>query len=235
LTQQVCLSIGAAGLTVGSESGTVSTFNPSTGAFTSSIKQAHDGHVTCIAQSPIGVVSGGQDGCVKLWAAGSCKHTFRDLAGPIVGVSVHPCGDYAAAAGESGCWAFYDLAYGTCRQVFAQNAALSTGVFHPDGLIFATAEKNDSLQLWDLKSERPALKFSAGESLRSVHHAFYDPHSLKVLSGSGHITSVAFSENGYSIAAACGGTASIFDLRKLAKSQVIAAAVASAPPPPRAH
>jgi hypothetical protein len=48
------------------------------------------------------------------------------------------------------------------------------------------------------------------------------------LSGSGHITSVAFSENGYSIAAACGGAASIFDLRKLAKSQVIAALVTAA-------
>ena len=168
LLMQVCLAIGAAGLTVGSESGTISTFNPSTGSFTSSIKQAHDGHVTCIAQSPIGVVSGGSDGCVKLWTAGSCKHTFRDLGGAVVGVSVHPCGDYAAAAGESGCWAFYDLAYGTCRQVFAQNAPLSTGVFHPDGLIFATAEKGDALQLWDLKSERPALKFSAGTSQCAV-------------------------------------------------------------------
>jgi pre-mRNA-processing factor 19 len=173
LLMQVCLAIGAAGLTVGSESGTVSTFNPSTGSFTSSIKQAHDGHVTCIAQSPIGVMSGGSDGCVKLWTAGACKHTFRDLGGAVVGVSVHPCGDYAAAAGESGCWAFYDLAYGTCRQVFAQNAPLSTGVFHPDGLIFATAEKGDSLQLWDLKSERPALKFSAGVSQRSLLSALF--------------------------------------------------------------
>jgi pre-mRNA-processing factor 19 len=198
----VCLAIGAAGLTVGSESGAVSTFDASTGAFNSSIKQAHEGHVNCIAQSPIGLVSGGNDGCVKVWASGKCKHTFRDLGGAIVGVSVHPCGDYAAAAGESGCWAFYDLAYGTCRQVFAQSAPLSTGVFHPDGLIFATADKGDSLQLWDLKNERPALKFSAG---------------------AGQITSVAFSENGYSIAAACGGVASIFDLRKLAKSQVSAA------------
>jgi WD40 repeat protein len=99
---QLCMALGAAGLTVGSESGTVSTFNPSTGAFTSSIKQAHDGHVTCIAQSPIGVLSGGKDGCVKLWAAGACKHTFRDVSGSVVGVSVHPCGDYAAAAGEGG-------------------------------------------------------------------------------------------------------------------------------------
>ncbi len=41
------------------------------------------------------------------------------------------------------------------------------------------------------------------------------------MSGTGHITSVAFSENGYSIAAACGGAGAIFDLRKLAKSQVI--------------
>ena len=171
LLMQVCLAIGAAGLTVGSDSGTISTFNPSTGSFTSSIKQAHDGRVTCIAQSPIGVVSGGSDGCVKLWTAGSCKHTFRDLGAAVVGVSVHPCGDYAAAAGESGCWAFYDLAYGTCRQVFAQNAPLSTGVFHPDGLIFATAEKGDALQLWDLKSERPALKFSAGTSQCAVLQA----------------------------------------------------------------
>ena len=44
-------------------------------------------------------------------------------------------------------WAFYDLAYGTCRQVFNQGAALSCGVFHPDGLIFATAEKGDTLQV----------------------------------------------------------------------------------------
>ena len=44
-------------------------------------------------------------------------------------------------------WAFYDLAYGTCRQVFNQGAALSCGVFHPDGLIFATAEKGDALQV----------------------------------------------------------------------------------------
>ena len=63
------------------------------------------------------------------------------------------------------------------------------------------------VQLWDLKSERPALKFSAG---------------------AGHVTSVAFSENGYSIAAACGGHAAVFDLRKLAKSQVGAAAAAAA-------
>jgi WD40 repeat protein len=67
------LAIGAAGLTVGSESGTVSTFDYSTGAFTSSIKKAHDGHVTCIAQSPLGVLSGGKDGCVKLWAAGASR------------------------------------------------------------------------------------------------------------------------------------------------------------------
>jgi hypothetical protein len=77
MLRQLCLAIGAAGLTVGSESGTISTFNSSTGAFSSSIKKAHDGHVTCIAQSPLGVVSGGKDGCVKLWAAGILRTSLK--------------------------------------------------------------------------------------------------------------------------------------------------------------
>ena len=253
---QLCLALGASGLTVGSESGTVSTFSSSTGTFTSSIKKAHDGHVTCIAQSPLGVLSGGKDGCVKLWSAGAgdrvffffvrftrpiageCKHTFRDLAGAVAGVSVHPCGDYAAAAGEGGCWAFYDLAYGTCRQVFAGNTALSTGVFHPDGLIFATAEQGDALQLWDLKSERPALRFSAGSctllamARRSFKTGFILSFRCRVW---GHLLCRLLRERLLhrrrvrralpslylcNILFRCGGVASVFDLRKLAKSQV---------------
>eukprot|EP00743_Colponemidia_sp_Colp-15_P001906 GILK01002076.1.p1 GENE.GILK01002076.1~~GILK01002076.1.p1 ORF type:complete len:514 (+),score=88.05 GILK01002076.1:50-1543(+) len=116
----------------------------------------------------------------------------------VTGLSVHPCGDYLATTSVDGTWKLHDSASGdliTSVDAGTKGQGFTVGQFHPDGLIFGTGTTDSLIRLWDVRTGADMATFYG--------HA-------------GQIRSIAFSENGYHLAAAAeDATVKLWDLRKL--------------------
>ncbi|TIA91279.1 hypothetical protein E3P99_01143 [Wallemia hederae] len=130
---------------------------------------------------------------------------FKNRAGgEVTGVKVHPTQQYAVSVGTDQTWALHDIdSLETLLQIGPIEG--ETGDFeytsldvHPDGAIFAAGTQAGLVRVWDIKSAKMAATFESPNS-------------------HGHVSSLSFSENGYYLAAAYAGSATveIFDLRKL--------------------
>ena len=141
------------------------------------------------------------DKTVKVWApsTGKCVYTFKEHKADVAGISVHATGDYLVSASMDKTWALYDLGVGVCRKVVA-DAAVTGGFtaasFHPDGLILGTATTDKLVRVWDVKTQQNVVTFVASD---------------------GPLSSIAFSENGFSLVTAGPGGFKTWDLRKVAK------------------
>jgi len=146
------------------------------------------------------------DKTVRAWAAdGKAVHTWKQHKKDVTGLSLHATGDYLVSASMDATWAFYDIATGTCRKsVSTEGAGFSVATFHPDGLILGTGLADGTVAVWDVKSQANALSFAAHKD---------------------GVVSLAFSENGYSLATCGKDGCNVWDLRKVAKQGADAAAV----------
>lgn len=124
--------------------------------------------------------------------------------GEVTGVRVHPTQNYAVSVGTNNTWSLHDLdTFETLLDVGPVEGEAGDFEYrsvdvHPDGGIFAAGTQAGLVRVWDLKSAKIAANFEV-----STSH--------------GAVTSLSFSENGYYLAAAYEGSATveIFDLRKL--------------------
>lgn len=153
-------------------------------------------------------------GALKVFEAGSQVASFSEHAGPATALSSHPGGSILASVGADKSVVFYDLASSkrvsrayvdACKsqrtihnvQVPAAdilNLALTTGIFHPDGHLFAAGSVSGEVKLFMTKTLEQAAIFKLGAPVQAL----------------------SFSENGYWLAATAKGQTSvtIFDLRK---------------------
>ena len=152
------------------------------------------------------ILTGSADKSIKAFAPSArswkASFTLKEHAGEVTSLSVHPSNDYFAACSTEGLWSFNDLKQGkSIISKSEEDTSYSAISFHPDGLILATGTSNDhgTVKIWDVKTQ-------------SVAFTCPDSHQ-------GHITSLAFSENGYYFATASSQspTVKIWDLRKLAR------------------
>ena len=141
------------------------------------------------------------DKTVKVWTPsnGKCAYTFKQHKADVTGVSVHATGDYLVSASMDKSWALYDLATGVCRKVVTDAAVtggFSAACFHPDGLILGTGTTDKLVRVWDVKTQQNVVTFEAAV---------------------GALSSIAFSENGFSLVTAGPDGFKTWDLRKVAK------------------
>ena len=146
--------------------------------------------------------TGSLDKTVRVWSpnekdAYKTVETLKDHKGEIVGLSLHPCGDYLASASAES-WTLSDFRSGRALLSIpseSSNAGYSSLQFHPDGLILGTGAADSKVRIWDVKSQ--------------ANVATFEGHS-------GRVVALAFSENGYYLATAAeDATVKLWDLRKL--------------------
>jgi len=163
--------------------------------------KGHTKKVTSVCQHPGAdvVITGSADKTVRIWEAstGKASHTIKQHVADVTGTSLHPTGNYFVSCSDDRNWGFHSietgqtLAYCTDMDV---SAGLSSVQIHPDGLIVATGTTDSKVHIWNLQEQKKLASF-AGLT--------------------GKVTSLAFSENGYYLAAASGDAmVKLFDLRK---------------------
>ncbi|KYR00693.1 WD40 repeat-containing protein [Tieghemostelium lacteum] len=150
-----------------------------------------------------------QDKTVKLWNTTSQdtskpEYIFNQHRDSVTGVSLHPTGDYLASCSLDKSWNFYDINNGqTLLQVKPSSSKLSSYEsieFAPDGLILALGTMDKKISIWEINSKTNAVVL---EGHRSA------------------VKGLAFSENGYYLAAADKSTVKLWDLRKCKEIQEI--------------
>jgi len=165
----------------------------------------HDGAVTAVAfskntshASPLFTASA--DKMVKLWSSKSdvydVDQTFIPHDGQVSALSVLPIETCILSFSFDGSWALLDvLSQSIVRKVRVSGSRLLCGQVHPDGLLLGTGGDSGVLNMFDIREQK----------------------SVCVLEGhSGGITSLSFSENGYSLAAGdIHGILRLWDLRKM--------------------
>lgn len=155
---------------------------------------------------PASAISASVDGSVRIWKSGESSsyalaHTINDFKAAVTGISVHPCGEFFAAASKDGSWCLYDLNSGSrlyqADHSDAANVQDWTSVhIHPDGILMALGAVSGLIRIVDIRTGQESAAFE----------------------GEGAITSLDFSENGYYLASATASTVEVWDLRKLVKA-----------------
>lgn len=151
-------------------------------------------------------------GAVKVFENGSEVANFTSHAGEVTALAVHPTGDIVGSVGADKSYVLYDLTTSTpVAQIYGETGMFSyknkpfwfklttlLGIlcakFHPDGHLLGLGGADGQVHIYDVKSGAAAASF---------------PMSAPV-------TALAFSENGYFMAAVTENSTSIsvWDLRK---------------------
>lgn len=174
--------------------------------------------------------SAGGDGAVRAWAnvsvpppsglavGGSYRAaaTLRPHARDVIALAAHPHGDLVAAVAKDGAWSLSDAAAGRVLAVVAgdgsPDAAASAGAYscgglHPDGLLLCAGGVDGDVRVFDLREMKVVAELGAGVEGGAQRRP---------------VTSVAFSENGYTMATGtAGGVVRIWDLRKVASTRAL--------------
>ncbi|GAA5895311.1 pre-mRNA-processing factor 19 [Sporobolomyces salmoneus] len=189
--------------------------------------KGHTKKVTSVAASsslteeglPSFVVAGSLDKSVRVWAPSGGKSVYGvtgniSLGSEVNQISLHPSNSLVGSAQADGTWAIHDLTpssgkpatilTGSLPEDSASGTSNTAISFHPDGVIFAVGSSDSKIRVF--------------ETLTGNCVATFDGHSSE--SDVGEIVSLAFSENGYTLASAAKGSkqVKIWDLRKLSNS-----------------
>jgi len=197
----------------GGADGNVILFNHSTGKILDTLR-SHKKRVTDVKFHPQPdrniVFSTAQDHTTTIWSRQAAEGKFAvgatltEHQDAVIGVTVHPCGDYFVTASADRTWAFYDLETASCRRQVSDekvDAGFTRVQFHPDGLILGTGSVDSLVRMYDVKSQKNVCTFKG--------------HT-------GRVTGLTFSENGYHLASADeSGVVKLWDLRKLENFQTI--------------
>ncbi|KAM0786382.1 hypothetical protein ACM66B_001850 [Microbotryomycetes sp. NB124-2] len=178
-------------------------YNRSTDKIVATLK-GHKDKVTAVIASPTiedGIpsflVSASVDKTVRLWSPSGSKTVYGtssvSLSGEVTSISLHPSHSLLAAASSDGSWSILDLASGKPAVILTGSLPSDVGegtsntaiAFHPDGAIFGVGSSDSRIRIFDTVS---------GKCIAS-----FDGHSQV---GGGPISSLSFSENGYTLASA---------------------------------
>jgi eukaryotic-like serine/threonine-protein kinase len=165
-------------------------------AGTSALAYSRDGQL---------LASGGADGTIKTWEAGTGKllRTIAGHAGPVSGVAFSPDGRLLASSSWDRTVKVWETASGKGIQTLSGHTLAATRVaFSPDGKLLASSSWDQTIRFWDP---------TAGNEIRSIHWDSPQPGRVDPLD------SVAFHPDGKYLAAAPDryggdGDVKVFDL-----------------------
>ncbi|ORY74061.1 putative nuclear matrix protein [Leucosporidium creatinivorum] len=169
---------------------------------------------------PTYVISSSLDKSVRVWAPNGNKTVYGAIAnlslgGEVNDLSLHPSGTLVASAAADGTWSIHDLPPADSD---AKPTTLLTGslpadtpegtsntaiAFHPDGAIFGVGSSDSKIRIFDTPTGACIASFAGHSEV-----------------GGGAITSLSFSENGYTLASSALGSnqVKLWDLRRLSNS-----------------
>ncbi len=115
----------------------------------------------------------------------------------VTSASFHPLKEYCLTASKDSTWSFHNMVKGISMltQPTVSGKSIEKIRFHPDGLIFGTAEGDGTVRIWDVSSQQNVAAFECHKS---------------------EVTDISFSENGYYLATCSKNEnfVKIWDLRK---------------------
>lgn len=176
---------------------------------TTRVYAGHSSKVTFDWGSDGSILSGGEEGDIKVWQAKETPVTsdassdivtsldvsFKGHSSRITKVLYHPLGNLAISTSFDQTWKLWDLP--TQKELLQQEGhsrEVFCGAIHPDGGIFASGGLDGIVKVWDLRSGRLISTF--------------DNHIQGVYS-------MDWSDNGYHLASGSGDcSVKIWDLRK---------------------
>ncbi|KAI8319053.1 WD40 repeat-like protein, partial [Martensiomyces pterosporus] len=123
-------------------------------------------------------------------------HIIKEHTAEVVGLSVHPCGEYFASAAADGTWAVHSL---NGETVISEkvDSPISQIAFHPDGQIIGVGTADGYVKIIDVKQKQVLATLDVASEADSTE-----------------VTGLHFSENGYYFATTCASSAAVWDLRK---------------------
>jgi pre-mRNA-processing factor 19 len=168
----------------------------------------HSGKVNKVAFSPsVGssvLFTASEDRTVRMWTSNGQggyqeDYQYTKHNTPVVGLTIHPTGNYFVSVGQDQDWHFVDVVRKAPLKIVhdstGQAFQYSASSFHPDGLILGTGTSIGQFKIWDVREQKNVANLQ--------EHA-------------GAIQSINFSENGYLAATgSVDGFVKIWDLRKL--------------------
>jgi WD40 repeat protein len=160
-----------------------------------------------VAFSPDGkrIISGGEDGTLKLWEAGNLQHilTFKEHEDYVQSVAFNPDGKYIVSGSHDGTLKLWEAESGCLIRTFegyeggfvkVGNEKFSKGgvnsvAFSPDGNYIVSGSGNNwsrsydkNLKLWETASGRLIRTFEGHE--RGVNSVVFNPDGKYIVSGS---------------------------------------------------
>lgn len=205
----------------------VQIYDRATGKILSTLK-GHTKKVTAVVATssltdaglPTFVISSSLDKSVRFWSPNGNKTVYGatvslPTGGEVTSLALHPTDTLLASASTDGTWSIHDLATDKPSTLLTvslpEDAAAGTSntaiAFHPDGTLLGVGSSDSRIRVFDIVTGKCVATFPG--------------HSET--SGAGAISSLSFSENGYSLASGATGAAEVklWDLRKLSNSHSI--------------
>lgn len=199
----------------------VQVYDRSTSKILATLK-GHTKKVTAVVASstltdaglPSYLISSSLDKSVRVWAPNGNKTVYGAignlaLGAEVNGLALHPSGTLVASAQADGQWSIHDLPTDGSKPTTLLTGSLPADVedgtsctaiaFHPDGAIFGVGSSDAKIRIFDTPTGGCIASFEGHEGARAV-------------------TSLSFSENGYTLASSAVGSSQVkvWDLRKLA-------------------
>ncbi|MEM1684926.1 MAG: tetratricopeptide repeat protein [Nanopusillaceae archaeon] len=119
---------------------------------------AHDQPVLAVDLSTTHILSGGQDGLVKLWTlSGSLLHSFKGHGDMVTAVCLRPDGKVGYSGGRDGQIRVWDLVKGKLVRVIpAHRNSIHSLQWHPQFLL--SGSYDNTLKLWDPETGQEQLR-----------------------------------------------------------------------------
>lgn len=80
----------------------------------------------------------------------------------VSGIDIHPTGALLISASRDGSWALHDFASLQCLTQVRAESSLECVQFHPDGLIIGAGSVDQTVRIYDLKTQKAIATFTEG-------------------------------------------------------------------------